>query len=241
MPATRSTSKSNVRSLDRLWRNRLASDQNLRIVLAHELPVVCSALAAWFESGGGVQVVATAPTVQLMVDECSRHKPDVLVLDVRLGEQPTFAAAAQALLASPHSKLCFMCDVVRDRDVAQAMDMGTTWFICLSDSPADARKVIEAMKADEPLFAPSVSHRIARVSGGRKTEAAATRGDRLSERQREVLRYVASGMSKREVAEKMFISPRTVERHVANIMGILDIHDRVHLTRYAIREGLVEL
>ncbi len=176
-----------------------------------------------------------------MVDECSRHKPDVLVLDVRLSEQPTFAAAAQALLASPKTKICFMCNVVRDRDVAQAMELSTTWFICLSDSLIDARKVVEAMRTDEPLFSPSISHRVARVSGGRKAESTATRGERLSERQREVLRYVASGMSKREVAGKMFISPRTVERHVANIMGILDIHDRVHLTRYAIREGLIEL
>ena len=76
--------------------------------------------------------------------------------------------------------------------------------------------------------------------GTRLTEPNRSRASTLSNRELEVLRYLANGMSKKEVAQTMHISVKTVERHCCNLMDKLDIHDRVELTRFAIREGFAQ-
>ncbi len=209
------------------------------VVLAHPSPVIRDALGAWMSAHAQLDIVGQAGEIERVVELCSLMRPDALVLDVMLEDKPTFDAARRAKAGRPSMGLCFLSDTCQDREIAGAMAVDAKWFIDLRDPPEAVEAVMRAMRRNERLFSPSAASRLVHVPARAGTGEVA-KGQRLSERQREVLRHVATGLSKREVAVKLLISPRTVERHVANIMSILDIHDRVHLARFAIREGLVE-
>jgi DNA-binding NarL/FixJ family response regulator len=211
-----------------------------RIVLAHSSPVIRGVLAQWIESKSNIKVVGQAGEPEVMIDLCVKTQPDALVVDSMLGDRPSFEAAKRAKALRENMGLCILSDACQDREIAGAISTDAKWFVAMRDSLESAGLVFEAMKRKEPLFSPTAAARLTTAPGRAGIAETIAKGQRLSERQREVLRHVATGLSKREVAVKLLISPRTVERHVANIMSILDIHDRVHLTRFAIREGLVE-
>jgi DNA-binding NarL/FixJ family response regulator len=209
------------------------------VVLAHSSPVVRDALAAWMASHAQLHVVGQAGQDDRMVELCSLLRPDALIVDTMLEDKPTFDAARKTKSNRPSLGVCFLSETCHDREIAGALAVDAKWFIALRDPPEAIEAVLRAMRRHERLFSPSAAARLVHVPA-RVGAGEVAKGQRLSERQREVLRHVATGLSKREVAVKLLISPRTVERHVANIMSILDIHDRVHLARFAIREGLVE-
>lgn len=208
-------------------------------MLVHPSPVIRDALGAWMSTHAQLSVVGNTGELERMVELCSLQRPDALIVDVMLEDKPTFDAARRARAGRASMGLCFLSDTCQDREIAGALAVDAKWFIALRDPPESVEAVLRAMRRNERLFSPADAARIVHVPA-RAGAGEVAKGQRLSERQREVLRHVATGLSKREVAVKLLISPRTAERHVANIMSILDIHDRVHLARFAIREGLVE-
>ena len=208
-------------------------------MLVHPSPVIRDALGAWMSTHAQLSVVGNTGELERMVELCSLQRPDALIVDVMLEDKPTFDAARRARAGRASMGLCFLSDTCQDREIAGALAVDAKWFIALRDPPESVEAVPRAMRRNERLFSPADAARIVHVPA-RAGAGEVAKGQRLSERQREVLRHVATGLSKREVAVKLLISPRTAERHVANIMSILDIHDRVHLARFAIREGLVE-
>ncbi len=217
----------------------MAISSTTTVLVAVEPALFRVALSHWITATLGYRVVAQAADVPGVVEAVALHRPSVVVMGTLLGEQPTFATGRD--LQRTAVRVVYVAQRAQDRDIASALDSGSQWVICAQDSPEEVSGVFQAALSNVAGHTASVR---ARLAAGARTHGhvqRSTKAQLLSARQCEVLRYIAGGMSKREVAEKMEISPRTVERHVANIMASLDIHDRVHLTRFAIREGLVEI
>jgi DNA-binding NarL/FixJ family response regulator len=107
-----------------------------------------------------------------------------------------------------------------------------------SDSPDEVVNAIQAVTMGRTYYSPSVRERLPESM---RNSSGESRLSSLSPREMETLRYIARGMSKKEIAPQMHISVKTVDKHVTQLMAKLDIHDRVELARYALREGLVEL
>ena len=125
-----------------------------------------------------------------------------------------------------------------DRFIEAATGSGARSYVLKKDSPDEVITAIKSVLVGQPYYSPSVRERMQQTRGRSTGD---TRLSSLSPRELETLRYIARGMAKKEIAPKMHISVKTVDKHVTQVMEKLGIHDRVELARYAIREGLVEL
>ena len=117
--------------------------------------------------------------------------------------------------------------------------MNTAGYIVKGEAPGVLHRAIETVVGGGTYFSEEVQNRLVLGDDGLTTpRPGSTRAAQLTNREREILRYIAVGMSKKEIASLVDLSVRTVDAHVRNIMSKLDLHDRVELARFAVREGL---
>lgn len=188
----------------------------------------------------GFDVVTTGDTEEA-VALAVETRPDVVVLDIEMPGRSTFDIARLLQTASPGTKVVFLSAFVRDAYIEQALAARASGYLCKCEPLDEIVRGIEAAAQGGTYFAREVLRRIV-IDGShaRLADPPATRSSLLTDREREVLRHVARGRSQRQVAQLLGISVKTVQHHLASIMDKLEIHDRVELAHFAIREGIVE-
>ena len=187
----------------------------------------------------GFNVVATAEGVAGARRRAAVVKPDVVVMDMRLGDGDGVQATTEVLEVSPSTRVLVLSASDEREDVLEAVKAGATGYLVKSASKAELAEAVRATAAGRAVFTPSLAglvlgeyRRIAQdPSSGPATPS-------LTERETEVLRFVAKGLSARQIAEKLSLSHRTVENHVQATFRKLQVANRVELTRYAIEHGL---
>jgi DNA-binding NarL/FixJ family response regulator len=187
----------------------------------------------------GFKVVATAEGVAAARRRAAVVKPDVVVMDMRLGDGDGVQATTEVLEVSPSTRVLVLSASDEREDVLEAVKAGATGYLVKSASKAELAEAVRATAAGRAVFTPSLAglvlgeyRRIAQdPSSGPATPS-------LTERETEVLRFVAKGLSARQIAEKLSLSHRTVENHVQATFRKLQVANRVELTRYAIEHGL---
>jgi len=168
-------------------------------------------------------------------------EPEVLLLDIDMPGLVSFEAAREAHRLCPSTKIAFLSAFSHDRYIEAALAAHAAAYVTKSAPPEELIAAILAVAAGGTYFSPEVLDRLVIESNGvRLASAGHTRGISLTDREVEVLRYVARGLAKKEIAEILGLSVRAIDTHVRNLMEKLGIHDRVELARYAIREGLSE-
>lgn len=211
----------------------------IRVLLADDHALVRETLFRWL-TNAGITVVAQVSNSDDAISVASREEPDIVVLDINMPGGDVFESARTIRIRSPRSKLIFLSGFQPDRYIAQALAVGALGYVSKGESPESLERAIRAVAAGGVYFSPEVQSRIViDVDGPRLLEAARTRSSTLTPREVEVLRLLALGLSKKEIADKLDLSIGTVNNHAANLMRKLDIHDRVKLTHFAIREGLI--
>jgi len=189
----------------------------------------------------GMSIVGLASSGDHAIELAATHLPDVAVLDIDMPGISAFSAARQVREVSPATRVLFLSAFVHDRYVNQALAVEASGYLTKAESPESIVEAIRKVHNGRTSFSPAVMERIvidpvgARLGNGTKA-----RFDLLTEREREVLGYVARGLPQKQIARLAGISVKTVQHHVTHLMDKLEIHDRVELTRFAIREGLVE-
>jgi DNA-binding NarL/FixJ family response regulator len=212
-----------------------------RIIFADDHACIRRATVEWIERNGGFEVVGEVGSATEALDAARRLNPDIVVLDIDMPGRSSFEVADEIRRVSPSTKVMFLSGYCTDRYVADAIAAHASAYVTKSDSPGNMLSALKRVGEGSTYFSPQVRERLVIDGDGVRLGAAQqVRAESLSGREREVLRHVAKGLSKRDIAKLLFLSPRTVERHVANIMQKLGMHDRVALTRFAIREGMVE-
>ena len=152
-----------------------------------------------------------------------------------------FAAAQEIKRTSPETSIVFLSAFFHDRYIDSALEAQASGYLTKDESPSAIIDAIRTTSSGVAYFSPKVQSRILIDSrGARLADAGQSRASSLTARELEVLRYIARGLPKKEIAVTMDLSVKTVSRHVENLMNKLQIHDRVELTRFAIREGLAE-
>jgi DNA-binding NarL/FixJ family response regulator len=210
------------------------------VVLAddHELvrDMLCERL-----SREGMEVVALVPSGDRVVELASSDRPVVVVLDIDMPGLSAFEAARELRRVSPSTRVIFLSAFVHDCYVEQALEVGAAGYLTKSDPPQAIVDAIRKVNEGGTSFSSAVLDRMvidrdgARLAGGN-----GSRLGLLTGREREVLSYVAKGLTQRQIARVAGISVKTVQHHIMRVMDKLEIHDRVSLARYAIREGVVE-
>lgn len=216
--------------------------QPISIVLADDHTLLRRSVAAQLSKTPGLSVVADVGTTDEAITACIRTQPDVLVFDIDIPGVECFVAARTIRDRSPKTKILFLSAFTHDRYIDSALKAGALGYVTKNESPETVVRAIQTVGASQCYFSPEVQSRIVIDKDGASlvNNGALTRAGTLTQRELEVLRYIARGMAKKEIARTMHLSVKTVENHTANVMRRLDIHDRVDLARYAIREGLVE-
>lgn len=213
----------------------------ISIILADDHALVRETLATWLKSEPDIKVVAAVSDANQAITEAIHYRPDILVLDIDMPGMLVFDAAKMVRARHPSCRIIFLSAFFHDGYIEQALASGAMGYLAKTEPPEVVAQAIRMVAAGEAYFSPEVQSRIIVDSDGLKlADGPRTRVTTLTPREMEVLRFLAQGKSKKEIAKVMSLSVGTVNNHTANLMKKLDIHDRVELTRYAIREGLVE-
>ena len=169
-------------------------------------------------------------------------KPDVVLMDIDMPGVSAFEAAEKMTASGAGCAVVFLSAHFHDRYIENALSVHALGYVVKDESQEVVIEAIRSAASGMPYFSPSVRSRLVITANGPRTAyPAKTVGSQLTEREVEILRFVAQGLSKKEIGERLDISHKTVDNHCANLMRKLDIHDRVELARYAIREGLADM
>lgn len=213
----------------------------ISIVIADDHALLRGMLEKRLEQEPDMSVVASVSTAQRAVQESHTRKPDMVLLDIEMPGLSAFDAARTIKEISPTSRVIFLSAFVHDHYIEQALQAEASGYITKSEPPEDVIKAIRTVIAGKVYFSTEVQSRIVVDAGSaRLAGKVETRSSLLTGRELQVLAYLARGMAKKEIAGTMDISVKTVEQHCTNLMHKLDIHNRVDLARFAIREGLIE-
>jgi DNA-binding NarL/FixJ family response regulator len=215
-----------------------APERATTVVVADDHPLWRDAVARDL-SDAGLTVVATADDGPSAVNRTRATRPDVLVLDLNLpGMRGHEVCEALGSLAT---RVLVLSASGEQGDVLEAVKAGATGYLVKSASREEIVEAVHATARGEAVFTPGLA---GLVLGEFRKMATQEQTDptrpvpELTERETEVLRLVATGMSSKEIAAQLFISHRTVQNHVQNTLGKLQLHNRVELTRFAIAKGL---
>jgi len=211
----------------------------IRILLVDDHEIMREALAQYLGAQEAFEVVASVANHQLAIEEAKQLTPDVALLDIEVPGLDCFAAAAEIIECSPKTRIIFLSAFCRDHYIEQALEIGAAGYVVKGEEPSVLQDAIETAMRGGSYYSQEVEARLVVGNDGiQLAEKGSTRLASLTKRELEILRYIAVGMSKKEVASLVDLSVRTIDSHVRNIMTKLDLHDRVELARFAIREGL---
>lgn len=188
-----------------------------------------------------MKVVAHVDNAEAAVTEAIELKPDIIVMDIDMPGLSPFDAVGRINSRSPNTRVIFLTAFVKDRYIESALNVEAWGYVTKTEPPESVIKAIRDVSRGFAYFSPAVQARIVVDSKGMSlAQKGQTLSSALTPREREVLCYLAQGKSKKDIAETMCISVKTVDFHCTHLMDKLQIHDRVELTRFAIREGLVD-
>jgi len=211
-----------------------------RVLLVDDHELVRSALRGMVDRESAFVVVGEAGDAAEGLERALAEEPDILVIDIDMPGMICFDAVRQMRSRLPDLAVVFLSAFFHDHYIEQALAVGARGYVLKGDPPAILFEALNEVAAGGVYFSQEVRSRIVFGRDGRPARTGQTVTSTLTNREVEVLRYLARGLSKKEIAGTMHLSVKTVEHHSASVMRKLDIHDRVELARYAIREGLAE-
>ena len=189
----------------------------------------------------GYDVVATSGEGRQAVRIAGATRPDVVVLDLQLPDISGVEVIQGLAETLPGVRVLMLSASGEQQSVLDAVKAGATGYLVKSAAPQEFLAAVRRTAAGEAVFTPGLA---GLVLGEYRRLAASPAGaddrdaPRLTDRETEVLRLVAKGLSYKQIAERLGVSHRTVQNHVQNTLGKLHLHNRVELTRYAIEQGL---
>jgi DNA-binding NarL/FixJ family response regulator len=208
-----------------------------RVLLADDHHVVRHGLRLLIDAEPDLTVVAEAGDGIEAVHAALQNDIDLAVLDVSMPRMTGINAAREIIGARPSVRVLMLSMHDSTEYLFEALRAGASGYVLKSGADRDLIEACRAAMRDEPFLYPSAIRTLIRDHLDRPPGDA---GEILTPRETEIVKLIAEAHSSKEIAELLVISPKTVERHRANILEKLGMSDRVELTRYAIRRGLVE-
>ncbi|MFQ5490210.1 MAG: response regulator [Phycisphaerae bacterium] len=216
-------------------------NDTISVLLADDHAMVRDTLRDRLNRESDIRVLAVVADADAAIARACELKPDIVVLDIDMPGQVSFAAARSIKSQCPDTRIMFLSAFFHDSYIEDALAAGATGYVTKDEPPDVLITAIRRAVRGVAYFSPKVQGRIVVGTHGVQFDGAVrSRLGTLTPRESEIIRYIARGLSKKEIGTVMHISVKTVNRHCENLMTKLDIHDRVELTRFAIREGLAE-
>jgi DNA-binding NarL/FixJ family response regulator len=217
---------------------------SVRVLLVDDEQLIRAGFRLILESEPDFEVVGEAANGREAVDLARKLDPDVVLMDIQMPEMNGLDATRQiaALDRKETSRVLVLTTFEVDEYVYEALRAGASGFLLKRTPPADLIAGIRVVAGGDALLAPSVTRRLidqfAQHPAAKRNDARALEG--LTEREREVLTFVARGLSNAEIAELLVLSEGTVKTHIKHIFAKLDLRDRTQAVIFAYDNGLVE-
>ena len=216
-------------------------EARLRVMVVDDHPMWRDAVVSDLEAAG-LAVVATAATGTEAITRFRATRPQVVVLDLQIPPPGGVEVTATVLQDDPSARVLILSASGEQDDVLEAVKAGATGYLVKSASREELIAAVKRVSVGDSVFTPGLAglvlgefRRMALDPG-----PATPPGEQLTDRETEVLKMVAKGMSYKQIADRLVLSHRTVQNHVQNTLRKLQLHNRVELTRYAIEQGLDE-
>lgn len=211
----------------------------VRVMVVDDHPLWREAVARDL-TDAGFDVVAAVGDGGQALRVLAAVRPDVVVLDLQLPDVPGVTVTRGILAALPAARVLILSASAEQQDVLDAVKAGAAGYIVKSASRAELLDAVRRTADGDAVFTPGLAGLVLgefrRLAAA--PESAGIDRPRLTDREAEILRMVATGLSYRQIAERLVLSHRTVQNHVQNTLTKLHLHNRVELTRYAIEHGL---
>ena len=211
----------------------------VRVMVVDDHPMWREAVARDLAEAG-FDVVAAVGDGGQALRVLAAVRPDVVVLDLQLPDVPGVTVTRGILAALPAARVLILSASAEQQDVLDAVKAGAAGYIVKSASRAELLDAVRRTADGDAVFTPGLAGLVLgefrRLAAA--PESAGINRPRLTDREAEILRMVATGLSYRQIAERLVLSHRTVQNHVQNTLTKLHLHNRVELTRYAIEHGL---
>jgi DNA-binding NarL/FixJ family response regulator len=215
------------------------SEQKIRVMVVDDHPMWRDGVARDLTEAG-LDVVATAANGTDALNRAPAARPHVVVLDLQIPAPNGVEVTASLVKNDPTVRVLILSASGEQADVLDAVKAGATGYLVKSASRADLLSAVMRVAQGDTVFTPGLAGLVLGEYRRLSDIPAAPDSDtpRLTERETEVLRLVAKGLSYKQIAERLFLSHRTVQNHVQNTLRKLQLHNRVQLVRYAIEQGL---
>lgn len=212
----------------------------IKVLIIDDHALVREALAKRFAADPRFEVVGAAEEAEAGVTLAVQMRPDIVLTDIDMPGVSAFDAVRRIGAMVPDVQVIFLSAYTHDHFIEQALGVGALGYVTKRESLDTVVTAAGEVARGGTYFSPEVQARIVVDASGLHLEGGKTRATRLSPRELEVLGYLARGHSKKAIADLMHVSIKTVDTHTLRLMGKLDIHDRVELARFAIREGMAK-
>lgn len=211
--------------------------ERVSVVIVDDHPVWRDGLRADFEADGRIELVGEAedggPAIELVRD----RMPDVVLMDLQLPTVPGVEATRRIVEESPHVRVLVLSASGEEADVLEAVKAGAAGYLLKSATSSEVSEAVVRVAGGEPVFTASLAALV--MNEFRRLSSDAAPGEPgLTPRENEVLRHVAKGYTYPDIGGRLYISTKTVQNHVRNILEKLQLRGRYELMRYAIHKGL---
>ena len=217
------------------------SDQ-IRLLLADDHAVVRSGLRMLLQAQPDMIIVGEAETGQEAIHRVAELSPDVVLMDIEMPGMNGIEATRRIKANAPAAAVLALTMYEDDQYFFEMLRAGASGYVPKRAAPDELVSAIRAVSRGEVFLYPSLAGRLVQdyLRRGPAGEGE-TPNDELTPREQEVLTLIAQGFSNNEIADRLVISAKTVDRHRENIMRKLNLHNRVDLVKYALRKGLIGL
>ena len=219
---------------------RTVIPERITVLIVDDHAVVRQGVRAFLDTRAEIEVVGEAESGRRAVELCAEHAPDVVLLDLLMPEMNGVETARQIKAVSPRSQVVILTSHHSDEHLLPSIRAGALSYLLKDVSPPELVTAVEKASRGEAVLHPRIAAQIVENLQNNQARAEQNPLMTLSRRESEVLRLIAEGLPNAQIAERLFISEKTVKSHVGNILSKLHLADRTQAAVYAWRSGFVE-
>lgn len=213
-------------------------EQLLRVLVADDHPLFRDGLRAMLASTPDMRLVGEASTGEEAISLAAELQPDVIVMDIQMPGVGGIEATRRIVQSSPHVRVLVVTMFEDDGTVFSAMRAGARGYVLKGANYREMIRAIGAIGSGEAIFSPAIAVRLTSYFADMRPAASPQVFPELSDREREILDLIAGGLKNSEIAQRLYLSPKTVRNHVSNILHKLQVADRTEAIIRAREAGL---
>ena len=215
------------------------AEPKINVLIADDHQVVRKGVRALLEAGTGIAVVGEASDGIEAVEQALRLKPDVILMDLVMPKLDGVQAIAQIRAQDAEARILVLTSFGSDNKLFPALKAGALGYLLKDASPEELLLAIRKTAEGESSLTPAIARRLLREFAGDREKAPSA--ELLTDREGEILKQLARGLTNGEIADRLYISDATVRTHVSNILAKLNLANRTQAALYALRIGLISL